>query len=90
MPYILVALGIVLAYLDYLGSANLEAAGSLLKQEIFTGNDPFYKWLGALILVGLLGYIPETRPIAMAMLTLIVLAIVLAHNGAYENLIKDL
>lgn len=80
MPYILIATGLMFAYLAYEGKGSLNAAGSLLEQELFTNQDPFYKWLGALIIVGLLGYIPETRPIAVAMLTLIILSIVLTKR----------
>jgi len=36
--------------------------------------------------VALIGYIPEMRPFAMAMLILIVLSIVLTHSGAVAQL----
>lgn len=88
MAYVLILAGIALGYLDYLGSGNLTSAGSLLSQEMFKGSDPFYKWIGALILLGMLGYIPEMRPIAMSMLVLVILAIVLSHTAAVSNLEK--
>lgn len=88
MPYVLIFLGAAVAYLDFLGSANVTGAGALVKTEVFTGPDPFYKWLGALILIALLGYIPELRPISTAMLTLVILAIVLAHLDSVTSLIK--
>jgi len=90
MPFVLIAFGIFLAYLDWLGSNNLVEAGSLAKQEMFSGSDPFYKWAGAFILVGMIGYIPEMRPISTAFLILIILGIALAHNGAVNNLTKAL
>lgn len=88
MPFALIGIGLALAWLDYLGTANLQGAGSLLQQEVFTGNNPFYKWAGALIIIGLIGYIPELRQFAVAMLVLVILSIALAHNGAVVNLEK--
>ncbi len=88
VAYFLIALGGALAYLDYLGSANLIAAGSLLKQEVFTGTDPFAKWAGAIIIVAMLGYIPEMRDVSMALLVLIFLVIILDHSSGFSALIK--
>lgn len=92
MPYILIAIGIILAYLDYLGSANVQAAGSLLWQESFTGSDPFYKWFGAMVIIWAIGFIPDMEPIAMGMLALVLIAIVLSKKSgaaaAFESLIK--
>jgi hypothetical protein len=90
MAYVLIFAGIALGYLDYLGSGNLSNAGSLLSQEMFGGTSPFYKWVGAIVILGLLGYIPEVRPIAMSMLVLVILAIVLSHTAAFSNLEKAL
>jgi len=81
MPFMLVILGIILADLAWLGADNIVQAGSLLKSEVFTGNDPFYKWLGALILLGLLGYIPQARGLSTALLILVMLAIILSNKN---------
>lgn len=90
MPYFLIALGLLLAYLDYLGSAHVTAAAQLTWQEVTAGNPPFYMWLGALLLVGLIGYVPDLKPISIGFLVLIVLALLLAHTSATAQLIKDL
>ncbi len=58
MAYFLLASGVILAWLDYQGAANLRAAGSLVYDEAFGSNDPFYKWLGALVIIGLIGFVP--------------------------------
>lgn len=89
MAYVLIAIGICLAYLDYLGKANLKAAGSLLYQENFSGNDPFYKWVGAMVIVAAIGYIPDMEPIATGFLILIFLGIVLSNKSGFAALIKD-
>jgi hypothetical protein len=90
LAYAILALGALLAYLTYLGPGILTAAGNLVKGELFTYQDPYYKWLGAIILVAMLGYVPSLRPIAVAFLVLITLSIVLSHQNAFATLIKDL
>ena len=92
MPFVLISIGSIIAYLDYMGTGNLKAAGNLLKAELFTNNPPYYKWLGALVIVGLIGYIPELQPVSMAFLVLILLAIILSksHYQAVINLEKAL
>jgi uncharacterized membrane protein len=81
MPFILVFVGIALADLAWQGAENVTQAGSLLKNEMFGGSDPFYKWLGALILIGLLGYVPQARGLANALLILVILAIILSSKN---------
>ncbi len=90
MSYVLLVLGVALAYLAYQGEASVLGAGVLLKQELLTNSDPYYKWAGALIIVGLIGYVPELQPFATAMLILIVLAIALSKAGAVANLERSL
>jgi hypothetical protein len=88
MPYALIAVGLALGYLDFLGWANVQSAGTMLKREMFTNNPPFYTWLGALILIGLIGYIPSGRPIAVAFLILVMLTMLLSHNNALVDTLK--
>jgi hypothetical protein len=90
MAFVLVFIGLTLAYLDYLGTGNLVGVGSLLKQETLTNTDPFYKWAGALIIVGLIGYVPEMRGVAIAMLILIVLALLLSNTAAVGKVAQAL
>jgi hypothetical protein len=90
MPFILIFVGIALAVLVWQGSANVTSAAALLKNEMFGGRDPFYKWLGAIILLGLLGYIPQGRGLANALLILVLLAIILSKKNfaSFTTLIK--
>lgn len=87
MPYIVLAIGIILAWLDYEGADNIRQAGSLTKQELWSGNPSFWKWAGALIIVGAIGYIPDMDGIATAMLVLIILVMVLANNSGFAQLL---
>jgi len=90
MPFVLIALGTLIGYLDYLGAENLQAAGSLIYTETFGANDPFWKWLGAMIIIGMIGYIPDMEPVATAFLVLVVIAIVLAQHSSATTLLKGL
>lgn len=92
MPFILLFVGIAMAYLDWMGASNLTSAGTLLKTEIFGGTNPFYKWLGAIILIGLLGYTPNGRGLANALLILIILAIILSQKNfnAFTSVVKTI
>lgn len=90
MGYVLLALGLALAWLDYLGANNVKQAFSLAYTEVFTGKPPFWKWLGAIIIVGAIGYIPEMEPIATGLIVLILISIVLSHNTQFANIIGKL
>lgn len=90
MAYILIALGVMIAYLDYMGSANLKSAGNLAWKELFGDAHPFYVWIGAIAIVGVIGYVEDLRPISTAFLVLILLAIVLSHPDAWTKLIEGL
>ena len=96
MPFALIIIGVILADLAWMGPANITGAGTLLKDEFFGGgtnsSSPFYKWLGALIIIGLLGYIPQAKGLATAFLVLIILAIILSNKnfGSFTTLLKDI
>lgn len=90
MPYILIFLGIAIADLAWKGPDNLTGAGALLKDEMFGGSDPFYKWFGAIILLGMLGYLPAGRAASTALLVLVLLAIILSRKNfnSFTELLK--
>lgn len=88
MGYVLLALGLALAWLDYLGAQNVRDGFALAQEEIFTGQTPFWKWLGALVIVGAIGYVPDMEPIATGFLVLIMVSVVLSHNSQFSQLIS--
>lgn len=90
MPYVLLIAGLLLAWLDYLGAGNIRAAISLFKEEVFDGTPPFWKWLGAIIIVGLLGYVDDLKPIAQALLTLILVVMLLSHKSSFSQIVNKL
>lgn len=88
MAFVLIGLGVAMAYLEYLGTANVKGAGKLLYAELFSGSNPFYKWAGAMLIIGLIGYIPEMEPISMAFLVLVLVVIILHNQSGFTTLIK--
>jgi hypothetical protein len=82
MPLLLLALGLI-----FLASAVRGTTKDLfaLLQGDFTGSQNFLVWTGAIVGVGALGYIKQIRPIANALLGLILVAIVLANKGVFAN-----
>lgn len=53
---------------------------SLLKGD-FTGPRNFFVWIIALYLVGAIGYIPGFKPVANAMLALVILMLFISNRG---------
>lgn len=58
---------------------------SLVKDD-FTGNDPFWKWMLAILLIGAIGYIPNLRPISRAFMTLVIVVFALSNKGLFTQL----
>lgn len=90
MGVVFISLGLFLGYLTWLGAPSIEAAGSLAKTEVFTASDPYYKWLGALLIIWAIGLIPDMRGISVAFLTLVLLALALSHSSGVTALEKAL
>ena len=85
MPLLLLALGLI-----FLASAVRGTTKDLfaLLQGDFVGPQNFLIWTGAIVGVGALGYIKQIRPIANALLGLILVSIVLANRGVFANFQK--
>lgn len=80
MPFVLLALGILLVVVAVQGTEKDLFA--LLKSE-FAGSNSFIVWASALIILGLLAYIKPIRPVVHAFMLLIVLVLVLANHGHF-------
>lgn len=76
--------------LAIIGLGILVSAIRNTQSELFTlvGQDApgFMPWLGAIILIGMVGYVKGFEGASRALLLLVVLAIVLANQGAFANL----
>ena len=84
MPLVLIIIGIVLII-----AAARDKASDLftLVGGEFTGPNNFLQWILAFLLIGALGYIPKLRPLSVAFLTLVIVAIfVRKGSGFFSNL----
>ncbi len=52
-----------------------------------TGTDGFIVWLGALVLIGLVGFIPGLQRPSRYLIALVVLVIVLRNGGVFQNFV---
>jgi len=72
------------------GAQNTYGAfGNQLRGD-FTGTNNFTWWFLALILVGMLGYIPALRSFSRWFLALILIAILFSHKGFFAQLTNAL
>lgn len=53
---------------------------SLFKDD-FTGQNNFFIWVAAILMIGIIGYIPKMKEISQAFLVLIFVSIALSHRG---------
>ena len=58
---------------------------SLIKGD-FTGTDPFWKWMLAILLIGAIGYVPNLRPISRAFMALVIVVFVLSNQALFTQL----
>lgn len=82
MPLLIAAIGIVLLVAALRGST--QTLFELIHND-FTGQGNFLVWLGAILGLGLFGYIKPIRPIAAGFLTLVIVALVLSNKGFFAN-----
>lgn len=87
MAYVILAIGLALAYLDWQGLGQVQAAGSLLYSEMFKP-PAFYKWAGAFIILLAVGYIPEMEPIALSFMVLALVVLIMSNSSGFTSLIK--
>jgi hypothetical protein len=58
---------------------------SLVKDD-FTGSNPFWKWMLAIVFIGAIGYIPNLRPISRGFLVLVIVVFALSNQGLFTQL----
>ena len=72
------------------GAQNTYAAlGSQLRGD-FTGQNNFTYWFLALVVVGMIGYIPALRTFSRWFLALIFIALLFSHRGFFSQLTQAL
>ena len=58
----------------------------LLKGDLVGGSDSYLVWLGAILLIGAVGYIDELKPLSNAFLALVVIVLLLSNGGFFQQL----
>lgn len=87
MPYALIIAGIVLTVA---GVRNTQGTlFSLLKND-FTGSNSFIWWSLSIIGIGSLGYVADLRKLANAFLALVLIVLLLANRGVFQQFVNAL
>lgn len=82
MPFVLLVLGLLFLVVAVRGTQDQFFA--LLKGE-FTGTNNFLVWVLAIVILGLIGYLKPIRPVAHAMIGLIILVMIIANKGIFAQ-----
>lgn len=70
------------------GKPNGDGKGlwPLLKGDFEPGNKGnFLAWFAAILVIGMIGYIPELKPIANTMLVLVILVLLISNGGFFAK-----
>lgn len=78
MPFIFLLLGV--AFLIVAVRGTQDTLFGLLKSE-FVGTNSFVPWISSILILGALGYAKPIRPVAHAMIGLIILTMILTSKG---------
>jgi len=89
MPFALIFIGLIFMIAAVKG--NHKDLFELLKKD-FTGQDNFFVWVLAIIILVAIGNVEKLRPISNAFLGLIVLVIIIGNGkkGLFENFMSQL
>lgn len=89
MPLFLIAVAAVFLIAAVRGTLTAKDSshpGLLnLLQGDFIGQNNYLIWIGAIGLIGSVGYIKVLQPVANAMLVLVLLVLFLSHKGFFEQ-----
>lgn len=87
MPILFGLFGLILIVAGARGRVNSGSPSlvSLVKDD-FTGTNPFWKWMLAILLIGAVGYIPNLRPISRGFMALVIVLFLLSNQGLFTQL----
>ena len=87
MPILFGLFGLILIVAGVRGriTQGTPSLVSLLKDD-FTGTDPFWKWMLAILLIGSVGYIPNLRPISRGFMALVIIVFLISNQGVFTQL----
>ena len=85
MPFLFIVAGLVMIISAVKGTQS-QLLG-LLKADV-TGKNNFIYWTLAILGIGSIGYVKELKPIATAMLVLVVIVLFLDSKGVFTNFVS--
>jgi hypothetical protein len=87
LPFALVTFGVLLFIIGIQGVATVKAFGSQFYGDLFgtNGKGGFVLWALALIVVGLIGYIPQLKKPSDAFMGLIILGMFLHNSSVFSK-----
>jgi hypothetical protein len=83
MAFLFITAGIFFLVAGVRGQS--AAALKQLKGDL-VGTDSYLVWLGAILLIGAVGYVDELRPISHAFLILVLIVLLLSNGGFFSQL----
>lgn len=89
MPFALILIGVILLVAGIRNTYGMTTANGgkgllgLVEGDFQAG---FIPWIVAIGLIGALGYVPKLRPLSIAFMTLLLLVLVISHNGVFAQL----
>lgn len=85
MPIFFLILGVLFIVVGI--NNKVGELADLVKEDFVpsSGSASFTNWALALIILGSLGYIKELKPVANAMLVLVIISMLLANKGFFDK-----
>lgn len=87
MPFALIIIGAILAVSAFRNTYS--DLGKLVVGDL-TGSNSFLVWIGAIGIIGAIGYVPQLQSPSRALLALILLAMFLANGGFWDKFVGAL
>lgn len=88
MPF---AIAIVGAVLLLVAVRNTHGQLATLLKDDFTGSQGavgFIVWIGAILAIGALGYVPQLKTASRMLLTLVFLGLLIKNRGVFDNIVN--
>lgn len=83
MPFVLIIIGSAMVIASARGTQG-QLATQLAKD--FSGSSGFLTWITALLMLGLLGYVPQLKRFSDGLIFLVLLSFLLSNTGVWSQL----
>jgi hypothetical protein len=90
MPVLFLVIGVVMLTSAVRGTVDTPNGLIPLLKSDFEGKNNFVYFIGAFLLIGGIGYIPQMKTLSRYVLSLVLIVIILKNGGVWSNLITAL